>query len=202
MTTGLCGFAGLGVGTASAQAPAPTKVYEVPSNSMAPTIQVGQNILTSLYVDHERIRPAVGALVVVHPPRSVDWNSERRVCGVPQAIPRGLPCPRSRGGRSQELFVKRVVAGPGDTVAVLDGRVVRNGATADEPYVNPACSDRTDRFGPCNLPHQITLPRNRYYLMGDNRGEAYDSRFWGPIPRAWFVAEVTQIGVPDPGLFR
>jgi signal peptidase I len=113
-----------------------------------------------------------------------------------------MPCPRSTGGRwADEVYVERVVAGPGDTVAVRDGRVVRNGIPVDEPFVKPTCPVPSER-GSCTLPRAIRLPPNRYFLMGDNRGEANDSRFWGPVPRAWMVGEVTQIGVSAPKLFR
>jgi signal peptidase I len=178
---------------------------------MEPTISVGRNILVSLFPASQSLRPAVGTIVVIHPPRGADAYASGRTppgdspageCAVPDALRRGMPCPRSTGGRwADEVFVERIVAGPGDTVAVIDGHVVRNGVPVDEPFVKPTCP-ASAAIGLCTLPRAIRLPRNRYFLMGDNRGESNDSRFWGPIPRAWMVGEVTQIGVPDPGLFR
>jgi signal peptidase I len=172
---------------------------------MEPTISVGRNILVSLFPRSESLRPTVGSIVVLHPPRGADptlSGVRGHECAVTANIERGMPCPRSRGGRwADELYVKRIVAGPGDSVALRDGRVIRNGVPVDEPFVKPTC-EGTGNGPHCTLPRAVRLPPNRYFLMGDNRGESNDSRFWGPVPRAWMVGVVTQIGVPDPGLFR
>jgi signal peptidase I len=41
----------------------------------------------------------------------------------------------------------------------------------------------------CNLPKPIKIPPGYYFMMGDNRGESDDSRFWGPIPRGWIIGK-------------
>ena len=43
----------------------------------------------------------------------------------------------------------------------------------------------------CNFPTPIKVAAGEWYLMGDNRGESDDSRFWGPVPRSWIVGVVT-----------
>ena len=56
---------------------------------------------------------------------------------------------------------------------------------ADEPYTRP-CGGFS---AACNLPRPITIPPDHYFMMGDNRGESQDSRFWGPVPRDWIIGE-------------
>ncbi len=70
-------------------------------------------------------------------------------------------------------FVKRVIAGPGDTVEIHEGRVLVNGVVRDEPY-----STHPDRR---TVP-RIEVPRGNYYVLGDNRRASNDSRDWGPLP--------------------
>ncbi len=54
----------------------------------------------------------------------------------------------------------------------------------EEPYINPCGGARA-----CNLPKEITIPPDHYFMMGDNRGASDDSRFWGPVPRDWIIGE-------------
>jgi signal peptidase I len=65
---------------------------------------------------------------------------------------------------------------------VINGRVVRNGKPAREPFAS-SCSGAE-----CNL-NEITVPKGMYFLMGDNRGNSDDSRFWGPVPRDWIIGK-------------
>jgi signal peptidase I len=142
--------------------------YRVPSGSMVPTIDVGDRVLA----DRHHPSPRVGDVVIAHPPSGA---LEDR-CGAPQSARSAAPCGRATPGLSDVNFIKRVVAGPGDTIAFRHGLVIRNGRAADEPYAR-RCTDK-----PCELPIAITVPAGAWFLAGDDRGASDDSRFWGPVP--------------------
>ena len=95
-----------------------------------------------------------------------------------------LPASRPRS-RPTSNFIKRIVAGP--------GRHARGSRTA--PRSSTARSGRGGLHqalrpgGECNLPTEITIPADHYFMMGDNRGASDDSRFWGPVPRDWIIGK-------------
>jgi signal peptidase I len=82
-------------------------------------------------------------------------------------------------------FIKRIVAVGGDTVQVKDNRVWRNGTLIEEPYVKPG-SFRADPPTHCGYLYgcePLVVPPNSYFVMGDNRDNSQDSRYWGFLPR-------------------
>ncbi|HEV2858954.1 MAG TPA: signal peptidase I [Solirubrobacterales bacterium] len=155
------------------------KPYQIPSGSMEPTLDIGQRVLVNRFIYHVK-DPKIGDVVVFHPPTGADNGTE---CGVHEGAHE--PCPRPTQGKSDQNFIKRIVAGPGDELSIKDGHPVVNGVEkSDEPYINP-CGGGSQ----CNLSKTITIPADMYFMMGDNRGASDDSRFWGPVPRDWIIGE-------------
>ncbi len=95
-------------------------------------------------------------------------------------------CPRPTPGLSDVKYIKRVVAGPGDTVAFRRGLLIRNGKPVRDRYAAPC-----DEPELCDLPQAITVPPGTWFLLGDNRGASDDSRIWGPVPTKAILGIVT-----------
>ena len=155
------------------------KPYRIPSESMVPTLDVGQRVLVNR-IGHRFGDPKIGDIVVFHPPA----GSETDTCG-DRNRDENAACDTPTPGQANVNFIKRVVAGPGDTLAVRNGHVILNGKLQKEPFINDTCNGNAGRG--CNLPTPITVPPGHWFMMGDNRGESDDSRFWGPVPTGWIV---------------
>jgi signal peptidase I len=153
------------------------KPFRIPSESMVPTLAVGQRVLVDR-VSYRFGEPDRGDIVVFNPPAGADSGR----CGIRH--PGDQPCPRGTSERSDTNFIKRVVALPGDRLKVVEGSVFINGRRRREPFarLDPECPI-------CNLPRPITVPDGEYYMMGDNRGESEDSRVWGPVPKRWMIGQ-------------
>jgi signal peptidase I len=160
--------------------------YKVTSGSMEPTLRVGQQVAAE--------RPGslrVGDIVVFHPPTGA--HAKDPVCGSGlQGTGTNQPCDASVGEESGAVFVKRVVAGPGDLIAIVDGHAVHNGVRESEPYVAPC-----DAGAACSFPVAVRVPPDDYYVLGDNRGVSDDSRFWGPVPSGWIIGTVVHCSLLD-----
>lgn len=89
---------------------------------------------------------------------------------------------------SDEPFIKRTIAVAGDSISIQDGSVYVNDARIEEPYLNGiATACHSDRY--CM---DFVVPAGTIFVMGDNRGDSFDSREFGPVPlenvigQAWF----------------
>ena len=125
----------------------------IPSGSMLPTLQLQDRVLV------EKLRPKlkqplpIGTVVVFQPPEAL----------------------LEAGYDPKAALIKRVVAGPGDTVEVHDGVLWRNGERAQPDW---AAEPMNYRFGP------LTVPADALLVLGDNRNASLDSHLWGPLPQA------------------
>jgi signal peptidase I len=153
------------------------KPYRIPSPSMVPTLDIGQRVLTNRLDTH----PGLYDVVVFHPPAGADpaepvCGNSNQGSGHPQA------CDQPTAKESAQTFIKRVVGLPGDHLKILGGHVYRNGVEEKDSFALPCGSDPT-----CTFPQSIVVPPDHYFMMGDNRGESDDSRFWGPVPQQWII---------------
>jgi signal peptidase I len=146
------------------------QAFVVPTPSMEDTVQVGDHLLVNkfIYAPH---RAGLTNLLPYRPMRRGDVI----VFKFPED--------------PQQDFIKRVVALPGDIVEVrgrtvfvngapeqlTHGRSLAAGSLPDDPGVNDPLRHR-DPVAP------IRIPDGAYFVVGDNRDNSYDSRFWGPVP--------------------
>ena len=141
------------------------KPYRIPSPSMVPTLDPGDRVLVARFL-YRLESPRHGDIVVFRYPL-----------------------------QTKLVFVKRLIGLPGDTLAVRDGYVYRNGVRLNEPYVarqsngrpvptepGPAIAGSTISQ-PWSLNQPYTVPPDSYFMMGDNRTNSDDSRMWGPVPK-------------------
>jgi signal peptidase I len=87
---------------------------------------------------------------------------------------------------SQNLLVKRIIGLPGETVKIVQGQVLINGAPLDEPYLSSAMPYRGE----------WKLPEGQYFVLGDNRADSKDSHQWGSLPYENIVAKAVWVYWP------
>jgi signal peptidase I len=156
------------------------KPYRIPSGSMEPTLKIGQRVLVNR-IGNNFGNPSVGDIVVFHPPKGAAQNDP--ACGVKKTPDQA--CPEAVGQEDTSTnFIKRLVAGPGDTIFIRNGHLYRNGVREKDGYIAPCADGDT-----CDLRSPVTIPPGHYFMMGDNRGASDDSRFWGAIPRSWIIGK-------------
>jgi signal peptidase I len=163
------------------------KPYRIPSGSMEPTLAIGQRVLVNR-IGMDFSEPHVGEIAVFHPPE----GAEQEECGpTAHVIKLGeAPCASPLPKESSVNFIKRIVAGPGDEIYIKEGHVYRKQAgksafvREQDSYIR-ACGESPE----CNFPKAIKVPPGHWFMMGDNRGESDDSRFWGPVPTGWIIGQ-------------
>jgi signal peptidase I len=131
----------------------------IPSGSMERTVLIGDHLIVS------RIGYDAGIpFTDFHVPL---WREPKRQ----QIIVFRAPLPGTPD------FIKRCIGLPGDTLEIKQGVVYINGKPLDEPY-------RHEPPNPLENRAAVKIPPGDYFMMGDNRENSYDSRFWGFVPRA------------------
>jgi signal peptidase I len=155
------------------------KPYQIPSPSMEPTLDVGQRVLVNR-LSYRFGDPEIGDIVVFHPPAGAENGQD---CGTQKQA--GQPCPEPTEEKADTNFIKRIVAGPGDDLYIEGGVPVVNGERAAEDFTRSCGGVGAG----CNFREEITIPPDHYFMMGDNRGQSDDSRYWGPVPRDWIIGQ-------------
>jgi signal peptidase I len=91
------------------------------------------------------------------------------------------------------VFVKRVIATGGSTVEIRDGVTFVDGKRVDEPYVDP----HNNMKDISRRTYSARVPANAFFVMGDNRDDSDDSRFWGFLPRSHIIGKVLSPSAPN-----
>jgi signal peptidase I len=164
------------------------KPYRIPSGSMEPTLVERQRVLVNR-IGMDFSEPHVGGIYVFHPPE----GAEQEACGPKPHIitPGGAVCDTPVPKEGSVNFIKRIVAGPGDEIYIEEGHVFRKAVGTSQfvrekdSYIK-ACGESS---GECNFPEPIKIPAGHWFMMGDNRGDSDDSRYWGPVPTGWIIGQ-------------
>jgi signal peptidase I len=148
------------------------QTFYIPSGSMEPTLQIGDRILVNKLSYH------------LHSVERGDIVVFRR------------PADENCGGPPVADLVKRVIGLPGETISLTNGTkgyVKINGKRLNESYL-PSSMQGKSFAGPAGTPYSLAkpyvIPANDYFVMGDNRPDSCDSRYWGPISRSLIVGKV------------
>ena len=152
----------------------------IPSASMHPTLLEGDRIVVERY-SRFYSTPKRGDIMVFYPPfeklKNTPWKVFSRLTG--------FFC-------KDIAYIKRVVGMPGDTFEIKTDNtgkstVYINGEPLDEPYIKSEYYDK-----PCGedmLCGPVVIPQHYYMMMGDNRGNSYDGRYWGFLPEERFIGK-------------
>ncbi len=139
--------------------------YKIPSRSMVPTLLVGDHILVSKFLYGVKIPLLRRTIIPVSEPK----RGEIVVFIYPN-------------DRSKD-FIKRVIGVAGDKIEVKNKKIFINDQEFKDPYgifsdslILPKSLQPRDNFGP------VVVPEKSIFVMGDNRDESLDSRFWGFVP--------------------
>ncbi len=146
------------------------QAFQIPTGSMEPTLLVGDFLLVNKFAYVRPVLPVESWLL----PRKAIHRKDIVVFKYPQNL--------------AQDFVKRVIALPGEKVEIRDRQVYVNDAPLEEPYkvhkfADPKKKDFysyddgiRDNYGP------VTVPAGHLFVMGDNRDDSMDSRYWGFLP--------------------
>ena len=149
------------------------QAYKIPSESMVETLLVGDHLLASKF--------AYGIKIPF--PHSYIYRGDDPAYG--DIIIFEYPNDPSVD------YIKRVIGLPGDVITVRDKRLYRNGMPVEEKYIRyeqpNIIEPIRDNFGP------VTVPPDKYFVMGDNRDNSLDSRFWGFVDRGAIQAKAWRI---------
>jgi signal peptidase I len=150
------------------------QAFKIPTGSMEENLLIGDHLLVNKFV----FGPTASSL-------------ERALLPV-GTIRRGDVVVFKYPEEPERDFIKRVIGLPGETLELRQKIVYVNGTRLDEPYVHflvrPSLSpegyeetsnDLRERYGP------VVVPANQYFVMGDNRDNSQDSRYWGFLPREY-----------------
>ena len=147
------------------------QAFKIPTGSMEPNLLIGDHLLVNKFNFAPTLAGVENMVLPIDPIR----RGEIIVFKYPEEPERD--------------FIKRVIGLPGETLELRNKRVFINNMPLDEPYVHylfppgedeaPSDFDVRMTYGP------VTVPAGHYFMMGDNRDNSQDSRYWGFLPREY-----------------
>lgn len=153
------------------------ELYKIPSGSMVPTLLVGDRIVVVKVVYGPRLpfinvrlpgfrEPKIGDIVVFKAPDD-----------------------------PTKSFIKRFVAGPGETVEIKGGKLIVNGKVVEDPpaFRRVYYYNRGD-YGLEGRP--VAVPKDSYFVLGDNSASSRDSRYWGFVPKSYLIGKAVLLILP------
>ena len=155
--------------------------YQIPSGSMIPGLKVGDFILVNKHSYGLKVNRIGDAFALSADPEYGD---------VVVFIPPHVNVP----------YIKRLIGKPGDTIGYLNKKIYVNGKAIQQEFISSTeeeiflketlgSADRIIRIvgGSASYPEEFIVPANHYFVMGDNRDNSSDSRYWGFVPRENFM---------------
>jgi signal peptidase I len=139
--------------------------YEIPTGSMEPTIEIGDRLFAEK-VSYHFGSPAHGDIVTFHDPTM-----------------------RGAGSTSARVLIKRCIATGGQTVDLINGRVAVDGIVLNEPYVNGRESVPLTPMAEISIEYPYVVPEGSIWVMGDNRTDSSDSRYFGPVSQEELIGK-------------
>jgi signal peptidase I len=135
----------------------------IPSEAMLPTLKINDRLIIDK-LTYRFTDPTYGDIIVFSPTETLKKENYKNA------------------------FIKRIVGLPGDRVQVKAGKVYSNGRLIYEGYISKSLPDEAPAadWGP------ELIPPNSYVVLGDNRNNSYDSRYWGFVPRENIIGKATQ----------
>lgn len=151
------------------------QAFKIPSESMVPTLLVGDHILANKFAYGIKIpytdiylyrggEPRRGDIIVFANPNDPEVD-----------------------------YIKRVIGVPGDKIKIVNKQLFVNDKPVKEDYVQFKFKNTIEPNSPRDNFAEITIPKDNYFMMGDNRDDSLDSRFWGLVDRPKLKAKAWKI---------
>ncbi len=133
----------------------------IPSGSMLPTLETGDRLIVEK-VSYRFHPPKLGDIIVFLPPEKLQLQGNYQ---------------------KDQAFIKRIIGEPGKEVKIKDGKVYLNNEPLEENYIaEPAERPYPDLQNPQFCQQQVVSP-NEFFVLGDNRNDSRDSRYWCFVPK-------------------
>ena len=147
------------------------QAFKIPTGSMKPNLLVGDHLLVNKFIFAPAASPIERALLPMRP------------------IERGDVIVFKFPEEPDRDFIKRVIGLPGDTLELKNQTIHVNGMPLIEPYAHylfpPATDSQAETFDLRRKYGPVSVPAGHYFMMGDNRDDSQDSRFWGFLPASY-----------------